>query len=95
MIKEVKIVKEVKRSDGLWRFACGDVSSIDSDSLIPGGYHEQKYGVCVNSVIEGKIGNTEAILTGRGDLRLCQLWQPLHSQQSPPGESIPKLEQST
>ena len=23
--REVKIVKEVKRSDGLWRFACGDV----------------------------------------------------------------------
>ena len=23
--KEVKIAKEVKRSDGLWRFACGDV----------------------------------------------------------------------
>ena len=22
---KVKIVKEVKRSDGLWRFACGDV----------------------------------------------------------------------
>ena len=23
---KVKIVKEVKKSDGLWRFACGDVS---------------------------------------------------------------------
>ena len=23
--KEVKIVKEVKRSDGSWRFTCGDV----------------------------------------------------------------------
>ena len=23
--KEVRIVKEVMRSDGLWRFACGDV----------------------------------------------------------------------
>ena len=22
---KVKIVKEVKKSDGLWRFACGDV----------------------------------------------------------------------
>ena len=24
-VEEAKIVKEVKRSDGLWRFACGDV----------------------------------------------------------------------
>ena len=26
-VMKVIIVKEVKRSDGLWRFACGDVSS--------------------------------------------------------------------
>ena len=26
---KVKIVKEVKRSDGLWRFACGDVLIFD------------------------------------------------------------------
>ena len=25
LVMKVKIVKEVKRSDGLWRFACGDV----------------------------------------------------------------------
>ena len=25
-VKEVEIAKEVKRSDGWWRFACGDVS---------------------------------------------------------------------
>ena len=25
LVIKVKIVKEVKRSDGLWRFACGDV----------------------------------------------------------------------
>ena len=27
-VKEVGIAKEVKRSDGLWRFACGDVLSL-------------------------------------------------------------------
>ena len=34
---KVKIVKEVKRSDGLWRFACGDVFtliSIDTIELV-------------------------------------------------------------
>ena len=25
IVKEVEIDKEVKRSDGLWQFACGDV----------------------------------------------------------------------
>ena len=25
VLMKVRIVKEVKRSDGLWRFACGDV----------------------------------------------------------------------
>ena len=25
LVMKVRIVKEVKRSDGLWRFACGDV----------------------------------------------------------------------
>ena len=25
LVMKVEIVKEVKRSDGLWRFACGDV----------------------------------------------------------------------
>ena len=25
LVMKVKIVKEVKKSDGLWRFACGDV----------------------------------------------------------------------
>ena len=25
LVMKVKFVKEVKRSDGLWRFACGDV----------------------------------------------------------------------
>ena len=25
LVMKVKIVKEVKMSDGLWRFACGDV----------------------------------------------------------------------
>ena len=30
---KVKIVKEVKRSDGLWRFACGDVFSMSACAL--------------------------------------------------------------
>ena len=28
---KVKIVKEVKKSDGLWRFACGDVFNNQSN----------------------------------------------------------------
>ena len=36
LVMEVKIVKEVKRRDGLWRFACGDVWLVNSNlSLIP------------------------------------------------------------
>ena len=31
-VTEVTIVKEVKRSDGLWRFACGDVFNWPSDT---------------------------------------------------------------
>ena len=30
---KVKIVKEVKRSDGLWRFACGDVFATEASRL--------------------------------------------------------------
>ena len=32
-VREVKIVKEVKNSDGLWRFACGDVCEMYSTSV--------------------------------------------------------------
>ena len=31
---KVKIVKEVKRSDDLWRFACGDVYILNEDQML-------------------------------------------------------------
>ena len=45
VILKVKIDKEVKRSDGLWRFACGDVYNLgpqwwDFNITYTGFHHE-------------------------------------------------------
>ena len=48
LVMKVKIVKEVKRSDGLWRFACGDVfilkglSQLDTVPANAVGYEAEK-----------------------------------------------------
>ena len=42
-VREVEIAKEVKRSDGLWRFACGDVYA---KCIILLSFFPAKYVIC-------------------------------------------------